>query len=90
VRYLLSDPIVAYSPLANMVVIPGKSLPWPRSTRVPAIPLAPNSTNGKTPHLWGMTLRMAQETLGMTPSSTIMSAEEAAKYEDHSNAKPKL
>lgn len=75
-RYLLSDPIVPYNPMEDVVVAPGTHLPWPESTRVSAVPLLPNPTTGKIPHLWGMTLRMAQEILGMTISRTIMSADE--------------
>jgi hypothetical protein len=76
--------------MEDTVITPGKPLPWPRSTRVPAVPLSPNPTSGKIPHLWGMTLRMTQEILGMTLSAhTIMSAEEVKKYED-ANAKSKL
>jgi hypothetical protein len=80
-RYLLQDPIMAYNPMVNTMVAPGAPLPWPKSVRVPAVPLI-SATTEKVPHLWGLTLRMTQEILGMELSPySVMSAEKIQKYE---------
>jgi hypothetical protein len=86
VKYLLKEPIVAYNPLGNTVVAPEMHLPWPESVRVAAIPFL-NTKNNKIPHLWGMTLRMTQEILGMALSRTIMSDEELEKYGKNKESK---
>lgn len=88
IRYLLQDPIVAYDPMVNTMVSPGSKLPWPESVRVPAISLKEEKTLAEIPHLWGMTLRMTQEILGMELSPhTVMSAEDLAKFEEKENRK---
>ena len=79
VRYLLTDPIIPYDPRVDTMITPGEKLPWPTSVRVPAAPLTLPS--GKVSHLWGMTLRMTQDILGMELSPhTVMSAEEVEKF----------
>ncbi|CEP09866.1 hypothetical protein [Parasitella parasitica] len=80
VKYLLKEPIMAYNPMGDVVVAPEMHLPWPESVRVPAIPFT-ITKKAKKPYLWGMTLRMTQEILGMTLSRTLMSDEDAGKYE---------
>lgn len=80
VKYLLKEPIVAYSPMEDVVVAPEMHTPFPPSVKVAAIPFF-IATNNRKPHLWGMTLRMTQEIFGMTPSHTVMTQEEAEKYE---------
>lgn len=62
-----------------------KKVPWPTSVRVPAVKFETASEN--TPHLWGMTLRMAQEIVGMKLTRTIMSEEE---YQEFKNKQAKL
>lgn len=80
VRYLLETSTAPYDPMVNTMVGPGEKLPWPTSVRVPAIPLPTGSEN--PPQLWGMTLRMSQEILGMELSPhTVMSEEELQKFE---------
>lgn len=71
---------MAYSPIEDVVVAPEMHTPFPPSVKVAAIPFF-IATNNKKPHLWGMTLRMTQEIFGMTPSHTVMTQEEAEKYE---------
>lgn len=77
---------MAYNPLGDAVVAPEMHLPWPGSVRVAAIPFL-STKNNKIPHLWGMTLRMTQEILGMTLSRTIMSDEELEKYRVNKESK---
>ncbi|CAO3642165.1 unnamed protein product [Mucor fragilis] len=80
VKYFLREPIVAYSPMEDVVVAPEMHTPFPPSVKVAAIPFFVTK-NTRKPHLWGMTLRMTQEIFDMTPSHTVMTEEEAEKYE---------
>lgn len=79
---------MAYNPMVDTMVPPGAPLPWPKSVRVPAVPLisvAATTEEKGVPHLWGMTLRMTQEILGMELSPhTVMTVEEIEKYEPSS------
>lgn len=86
IRYLLQDPIVAYNPLVDAVIKPGAKIPWPEATRVAAVPL--KTPKGKEIHLWGMTLRMTQEILGMQISPhTVMSPQELEDFERKQKAR---
>ncbi|KAG2229779.1 hypothetical protein INT48_005306 [Thamnidium elegans] len=81
IRYLLQDPIVAYAPFIDANLEPGQKVPWPTSVRVPAIQFK-TATESSTPHLWGMTLRMTQDIVGMKPSRTYMTEEEYKEFEN--------
>lgn len=86
IKYLLNDPIVAYNPMDDTILKPGAKLPWPESTRVAAVPLKTQSD--KQTHLWGMTLRMTQEIVGMEISPhTVMSPQELEEFEAKKKAK---
>ncbi|CEI90427.1 hypothetical protein RMCBS344292_04753 [Rhizopus microsporus] len=78
-RYLLSNPIIPFDAITT-VNEKIKKL-WPSSVLVPAIALK-QTTDG--PHLWGMTLRMTQEVVGLPLSKnaiiTTLTAEEIEKY----------
>ncbi|KAI9254335.1 NUDIX hydrolase domain-like protein [Helicostylum pulchrum] len=86
IRYLLQDPIVAYAPFIDANLKPGQKVPWPTSVRVPAVQFK-TATESSTPHLWGMTLRMTQDIVGMKPSRTYMTEEE---YKEFKNKQAKL
>ncbi|CAO3680387.1 unnamed protein product [Rhizopus microsporus] len=82
-RYLLSNPIIPFDAITT-VNEKIKKL-WPSSVLVPAIALK-QTTDG--PHLWGMTLRMTQEVVGLPLSKnaivTTLTAEEIEKYKGKS------
>lgn len=85
-RYLLQDPIVAYSPIKDAKPNQsGQKLPWPSTVNVAAIPL--KSRREKTLFLWGMTLRMTQEIVGMKISRTVMTEEEYQEFKIKQAAK---
>ncbi|KAI9366422.1 NUDIX hydrolase domain-like protein [Pilaira anomala] len=86
-RYLLQDPIVAYSPIKDAKPNQsGQKLPWPSTVHVAAIPLK-SKKEEKILHLWGMTLRMTQEIVGMKISRTVMTEEEYQEFKTKQVAK---